>query len=92
MSAIIAAVTGSGFWDIGSKTVPGLTRKTLPEGLISLERQDLIKPNGSVDNGLGATEISGHTPMMQQYFFSMRISWILLNLHCDLYRESFATP
>jgi DNA mismatch repair protein MutS len=32
-----------------------------------LERQDLIKQNGSSDKNLGAAEFSGHTPMMQQY-------------------------
>jgi DNA mismatch repair protein MutS len=32
-----------------------------------LERQELIKREGSADKGVGASETSAHTPMMQQY-------------------------
>lgn len=91
MSAIIAAVSGSGFFGIGFcgiyppcgatytqtyadqpgkdlQVLPDLTRKIVGEGLNSLERQEPIRQNGSTDKALGSTEISGHTPMMQQCF------------------------
>src|SRR5919109_2612372 len=37
------------------------------EGLISLERQDLIKQKGSADKSLGSVGNSDHTPMMHHY-------------------------